>query len=455
MRCPDTYALDKPLFSGPETRETPFMKRSLCLCFPLLLPFLTFAQSKARSATVTFKDGTSREYVVADRDAMLNPHQFTLTDGGTGKKITISPLEVNTVSIAGGDSWTAAILHVDQTPVDVTDEQAAQHLPGYQPRMDTVFLLNEFTGSVLSLYSLQDRQRSHLFLTKQGGAFEELVYRHYVQDDNGRQLEREDKQYQAQLAEAVKECPLVADATDKLRFSAAVISDLLRTYEKDCLKSTTVVARADRQKGRLAIAPMIGYTLNNPKFVSDHSNDLIPPGPVKVAGTPSFGLSFVYHLPVMHDKLAVVADLYYNSFKAKADTVRLKGGSNTFYTTKGLEYQVSTIRMDLAVQYYLTKPSLVRPYIKAGIAFGFSPSYSATPIEYEFYSDALHPVTKKDPFKEQGFKSMQFGVNLGAGVDISRFSIQYKFGSYTGYVNTQGTGSSLTVHSVFVSYRIK
>lgn len=419
-----------------------------------LLPFTTIAQKKVKTATVTFTNGSTQELLVADRDAMLNPHHFQLKDGATGKQVSITPLDVKTVSIAGGDTWTSAILDVDQTPVELTDEQLTGNAPSYNPRKDTVFLLHEFNGSTVSLYSLQDRQRTHLFLTKQGGKYEELIYRHYVQDDNGRQLEREDKHFQEQVAEAVKECPLVAEATEKLRFSGAYISDLLKSYETNCLKSTKAESRFDRVKGRLAIFPMVGYTLNNPSFSSEHSSDLIPPGDVKVAGTPSFGFSFVYNLPVMNKKLAVGADIYYNAFKGHADTTRLAGGSPSFYTTKGLDYKISTIRTNIFMQYYFVNTPNLRPFVKAGFAFGYSPTHTATVPEYEFYSDALHPVTNNDPFKELGFKSMQFGFTAGAGVEISRFSIQYKFEAYSGYVSTLATTSSLGVHSLFVGFKL-
>jgi|GEM_PF-4631691 len=420
----------------------------------LLLPLASMAQNKARSATVTFSDGTKKEFVVKDRQAMLNPHRFTLNDVVTGKDLSITPLDAKTISITGGDTWTGAILDVDQTPVELTDEQQSGAMRGYNPRKDTVFLLHEFNGSVVNLYSLQDRQRTHLFLVKQGGPFEELIYRHYVLDDNGRQLEREDKRYQAQVAEAVKECPLVADATESLRFSGPAISELFKTYEKDCLKSEKVESRFDRVKGRLGVSPMLGYTLNRPTFSSTNTNDLIPPGEVIVAGTPSFGISFVYTLPVLKKRLAAGADLYFNMYKGHADTVRLKGGSPTFYTTKGLDYKISTIRTNFYMQYYLTTSSLVRPFIKAGFGFGYSPSHTASSKEYEFFADALHEVSKNDPFVAQGFKTTQFGFTVGLGIEVSLFAIQYKFETYSGYINTFATTSSLAAHSVFVGFRL-
>ena len=421
----------------------------------LFMPGLSFSQEKARAATVTSPQGRISEYLATDRDATTDPHRFILTDAQTGKKVIITPMDASLVAVAGGDSWTAAILDVDLTPADLAGLQASGSTGAPTSRKDTVFLLNEFSGAVVSLYSLQEHKRTHLFLTKQGGPFEELVHRQYSRDEYGNLAEEEDNEYRSQLAAAVKECPFIADQTQVVRFSGADIADLLGTYEVNCLKTSHVRTRADRLKGELAITPWVGYAFNRSGFVCDHPSDLVPPGTVKIPGTPSFGIGFIYHMPGINNKLALSVDLHYNSFKAKADTVRLAGGTSAIYTTKGLEYRISNIRSGLGMQFYLTDPGNFRPWIGGGLSLGFSPTHVATPIEYQFNSGALHAIPKKDPFQELGFQAFQYGFHLGAGVDFGRVGIQYAFENFSGYVTTIETGSSLKVHSFRLSYRIK
>jgi hypothetical protein len=118
-----------------------------------------------------------------------------------------------------------------------------------------------------------------------------------------------------------------------------------------------------------------------------------------------------------------------------------------------MEHEGATIRLDLNANYYLNKPAAFRPFFKGGLAVGLTPSYTAVAAMDEYYAGASH-VTTTDPFAEPGFKKIQFGFTLGAGLHYQRFGLEYKYESTSGYVHTMAVRSSLAVNSVFLSYRL-
>jgi len=128
-------------------------------------------------------------------------------------------------------------------------------------------------------------------------------------------------------------------------------------------------------------------------------------------------------------------------------------GDSACYMARSWNMKVSAIRLDLYAIYYLNKPAAFRPFIKGGPAVGLSPSYTAVATKDEYYAGASH-VTTTDPFAEPGFKKIQFGFTLGAGLRHQRFGLEYQYESTRGHVHTMAVRSSLAVNSVFLSYRL-
>lgn len=427
------------------------MARNLLLAL-LLMPIMSRAQQTEKAMTVIYKDGATRSFRLTNYKDVADPHHFILTDASTGERIIVIPEETEVVLLQGAEAWIPAIVELDQSPDEISLGELSAGATAYPPRTDTVFLLNEFKGKTVALYSVRIGKRQHIFLSKRNGPYQELIHKRILLEGRAGNLQQDHNPYQAVLADAVSKCPMMASATPTVAFDAGSIARFLQTFEMDCLKNAETKLRSEIPDKPLIFSIMVGSTWNRPSFASDNPNELIPPGPVSIAGTPSFGLSLMVPTSAGRHGFSVGIEMYFNRFRAHADTVWLKGGTPELHRSRGLDYSISSIRSALVGQYKFYATPKLRPFLKGGLNIGYAVSSYASSATYVYQSGTLQESTFKDPFKAQGFNPFQLGFTLGAGMDISHFSIQYKFETSAGYVSTVNTGSSLLVHSLFLSY---
>ncbi len=415
----------------------------------LLGPLFVFSQKYKVHSLVILKNGDSLQVLTQDKQ-FQDPYAIKTFDSATRTQRTFRPSEVRALVIGGQDYYTSAFVSIDQTPYH---EEVTPDSNTYSSRSDTVFLKTEYFSNAIQLYSFRDNKRTHLFIQKNNGGINELIYINFLINRSGTNYENENKKFIFQLRELLSDCPDAISHINNIDFSVQAIEKVLEDYNRICRKgSATLYKKEYHSKFEISViagASFSSLTAKGPANFLAQSNSSLT---LQSGAAPIIGLRFNYIPQAFHSHLSALADIYYNSYDASS-TAYSNYVNSTFFTKTSTTLKASYARLGIMVRYYfLNEKSAFRPFVNAGYSAEFILTRN-NQTSSDNYFNGNQNITTSDPYPNGGYKSSQYGFVAGLGGTYSRFSLEYRYGSYIGFLNYVNNSLSMKTNEVIFSFR--
>ena len=415
---------------------------------------IVFGQTDYKKAVIHKRSGDTLQCLVKDREWLENPTSITIRTmpGNTTQQLNIS--DIKKIIIENGDHYQAATVKIDLTPTEFQTPYIDPQLVKFDETL--VLLQVEYSASPFTLLSLRRSGRFYLYIQKNDAAPQLLIYRKVSLLRDGVPFEAEDNTFISQLADLFEGCTKALNKTANTNYSTGRIIDIFNLYNQECGGRSAQYSNEHRMSGKMGILLIGGISLNRPVFTGSNGftgSPLISSNPMKANPSFSGGLRMHYLLPRVHQHMAFLLDLLYNSYTATV-TENKSFTSNDLYTKKTLTIHPALIKTALMAKYYLTKgKGPVRPFLQAGFAGGLTISHKESVVQDDYYSGQSH-ITTANPYDGIVYKKTQLGFTGGAGIEYKRLSADYRYERVTGTASTLSMGSQVTTHSLLLGFRI-
>ena len=435
------------------------MKKFSWLLFCIVFPCFLIAQKNIRKAILVTSTGDSVNALINDREWHNNPTEVTVRTYPDEIVRTYTAEQLQSVFIENGARYFIVKVKVDITPSEFQTSFLDPQL--IKSEESLVFLLQEFSNNNLSLYSLQANGRLHLYIRKDRGIPEELIYRNLTLVRNGSPFDVEDRSYVRQLDSLLSDCDKLTNeinpASGATRYTISSIRKLLQNYQRQCGGPLPAYVRQNKARGKASYFVSAGTTINNVRFkggnvTPDNRSDLITKNPLKADPSFSAGITFQYVLPVMKQKLGFLFSAYYNSFKASGTEYKTYL-SGDLYEEKTLTVNPTLLRSGLLTRYYISNRNL-RPYLQAGFIGSFVLSHKDELILDDYYGGEHHVTSNDQPYGTFQYKKLQLGFAFGAGLQYGRICLDYKFEPTSGYLNSMNIRSHVIANTIMIGFRL-
>jgi len=296
--------------------------------------------------------------------------------------------------------------------------------PKYKLENERHFLRILVSGKS-SLYSYGESGLVKFFFTNKDGKIEQLIYIPYL--NSGTSQIRHLNQFHSQIL-TLENCPGVNLTTiSTLKYKEDELKEFFAKMS-DCKGEKQTVSKV--RKGKFQLKPMIGigfFKLETPQLNSayDKSAEFS-----KVGFT--YGVEAEFILPSNRNKLAILLDVNYNTFKDGKD---LPDGASI--TDLRQDFKFASLHVPFGVRYYMYLSDKTKLFVNPLVAANFFIGDN-----YALY----HDQTKQD------FAGTTITYGFGAGISVGAINAEVRLMSPQGL--TKSLGGDFYNTSLMLSYNL-
>jgi hypothetical protein len=418
------------------------------LSFFLLLasPFWAMAQKFTTPAIVITRSHDSVRVLLSGKDPG-NSSQVDALDPASGKHHMYSISEISGILVGKDNYYQSAVVTIDRSPFNQEIDAAYDTL---RQSIDTVLLKREYESSLLKLFSFQDENRMHLFFQKGNGSIQELIFRKYQVSRNGISYDKVENMYADQLSESLEDCPSVVSRIKSISYSIQAVEKVFEKYRTECHTDMTV-GYVKNHRSHVDISILAGVSLYAVHY--DQGPTSFPGGQQMTAGPSGLlGMRVEYSPSLAGNRLTLVGDLYYNGYNATSSYLA-NAQDPTYYAKLTNKFKNSYANLALALRYYLNgEKSPLRWFVNAGALYGVQVSANNT-IYVENFNNGNQTNSDYTAFQYGVMKASQFGFFGGGGVKFKRYSLEYRFYSYSNVLNPADMSLTSQSHNLAWTYK--
>lgn len=430
------------------------MKRAtFCLVLLSILPILAQAQKNIKPATLVTADNQTLSGWVDDREWFDNPSVFAFKPNGAAAFKKYTAQEAVSVAIENGDRFVARTVTIDQTndrQLEVNERLDSSYL---SYKTITLFLKVELASDKVNLYSFTDR-KLHLFVEKPGGPTQELIYRKYLLRRNADTYEEEDKTYIEQLIKLMADCPSLAARQLGTEFRLDAVRRQLNRYI-DC-KQGKVSYQKKQPKGKLGLGVLVGVAPQSFRFVGSPL-----PGSLALHNqTFNSQLAFLvgfraqYQIPGKQQRVSVLGDFYYTSYKGDAENF-IGLSSPILVTTRKVVVDFAMLRADLMFRYaFVSKPTFAA-FISAGLNINKPIADKSVSIDTEVFNSTVTVKNRDFIATSGGLRPLVMQPTGGIGASYRRFGLEYRLYKAGRFARSLFYPVNHTAHQLIFCYLFK
>jgi len=407
------------------------LKASLCALF-LFFSAVAFAQQNfVKGFTVSLKGDTTYG-LINYRNWRKTPTsiQFKKEADATLISYTAKDIAFFGINLPNGrEIYKAATVSIETSSkyLDHLDTQRA-----FNERTDNLFLLALLKGTY-NLYVYED-EKEHYFI-ENGDEITELRFKTYYMNDKNI---AKNEQFKNQLANFLKNCPKITELEIlNLVYGNQALIKILKKYD-ECTN-----VRSEENLTKEGTKLSFGAVLASDIARLSMKRDNRPESAITSAGNFAVGLSMELKLPRNNRSSSFNIEALYRRYKFEERVDNFI--SNDEYFKYHRYFVGNYAKVNFMYRYQFTAVKL-KPFLNVGFseAFKFSDIDRST-TEKKSYTAI---TTYKDPFilKE---KSHEEGVNLGAGINISKINIELRAESTNGYSHILNAKTS--INSLFLN----
>jgi hypothetical protein len=418
-----------------------------------MLSIVCHAQKNLKPATLVMADNQTLSGWVDDREWFSNPSAIAFKPNGATSFKKYTAQEVLSVAIDNGDRFVSRTVTIDQTndrQLEVNERLDSSYL---SYKTVTLFLKVELESDKVNLYSVTDR-KLHLFVEKPGGPTQELLHRKYMLRRNGNMYEDEDKTFIQQLIQLMADCPGVAARQLDTEFKLAAIRRQLSKYI-DC-RQGKLAYQKKQSKGKLGLGVLVGvapqsfrFTGTAPINTSTLYNQTFNSQLAVLAG-----LRAQYQIPGKQQRLSVIGDFYYTSYKGDAENL-IGFTTPTFVTTRKVVVDFAMLRADLLFRYALVSKPTFKAFINAGINFNKPINDKSVSTDTEVFNSTVTITSKNFIATSGGLRPLVMQPTGGFGASYGRFGLEYRIYKTSRFAKGLFYPVNHTAHQLIFCYLFK
>jgi hypothetical protein len=365
------------------------LKRSLLLCFSILLFATTYAQNFLEGYLVTSKGDTLKGYI-AQQFQVRKEIRFK-AEAGSSDFQNFLPADLRASYLKPvNEYYISRILDIDMKSVDIRHLEEDDPSPRFIH--ETIMIRILFKGKA-SLYAYEDNMKEHFFFQIENGGIRELMNIHYMDTKSHSEVILEG--FKHQMKSEMPGCPINYDHT---YYSE---SSLLKTFQKynSCKGIASTIPVDTKTRTNKIFYAMAGVSVDHGSYsdiTSDFSNTT----------SPNFGIGLEFRSNKITNRFSFTTELFLR----------------TYSSTKALSASESaTFRFDypeLAISVKYNVKGNLNPYIKGGPVINY-----LTRKVGDYTSDA----TGKIPYTD--FNNVSFGFLAAAGISYNRLMVEGRYES--------------------------
>lgn len=397
------------------------MKQFLLIISILAFSSMLFAKNNNyKPGYVILESGDTLVGYIKNKPWRKNPNSVTFT----APSINNDTLTYRLSEIKGFSSdefiFVKRYVKIDQQINKINDLNDYSRAPF---REDTV-LLQELVGGQVNLYSYNEpKGRMHYYIDSRSTELEELLNTMYQVEKgtdygNTKSYVGYAEEYKTQLLKTLIGCKSITYNEIDIEFKESKLYKLILNYNQ-CVSPNKEIYTHKVEKWKIRPYILVGVTISKLKFKSSTSWDHLTNAEFKnsITFTGNFGLKYI--IPKYHEKFQIYTDFGFNMYNFESNEIE-----DNFFTIENsyrytLKYKQVSFNYGLIYKFSVKEFS---PYLKAGFSSLFSFSYDANKVNTK--TDVAVPYISP--------RAYQWGVNFGAGFDVSNFCIEYQLQFATG-----------------------
>jgi hypothetical protein len=279
-----------------------------------------------------------------------------------------------------------------------------------------VFLLQLINHPALSLYQFTDNNKEHFYYTRGNEKPVELIH-HYLYDESSKQVS-ENLAYKKQLTLLLEACPAVIGTLQTLKFKKKEIQNIILKY-LECISPGSAIDSKKDDPGSLEFGIVAGLSFN--KFIFKGSYNPLGGENYDDDMSPVFGVLLDFGLPRNRNKLHIINELIYKSYKTGTSFIRPTG--NGYIDTGDVNINFSYLQLNTIFRYIFPSKASVKPFINLGIgnAFMIAESENNVHTVSSFGNQEKNAKAFGHPDK------YEFSVLGGAGLAIRAIHMEFRY----------------------------
>ncbi len=368
-----------------------------------------------------------------------NPEKVFFKETVEGERSTYFPLQIKSFGVMD-ESYESAVVQTEVSPSDISNLNYSRNL---EIKTDTAFLQAVVKGRK-SLYYNKTRSGIEQYYIWQDTAFNLLIYKKYLMEQDGRQVIVENKTWLGQLTLYLNDCPSLPKMLKNLDYQKYSLEKLFLdyyAYSQSPVKFHTKTETVHAQFGVLA-----GVSSTTLKIEGDNYNYLVKAG-YKSSVNFSGGLFLNLVLPRSQGKWSIYNELLYTSYQVSGSYTSY---SNTteyiiIHTTLGYTY----LKLNTMVRFkYPFGKFFV--FVNGGLSNGLvinEKNYARVDSKLMNQVDVYEAKALNDTRK------YEIGYVVGAGAGFWKFSLDFRYERANGITVYSILGSHTDRFYCFLGYR--
>jgi hypothetical protein len=404
-------------------------KQWVLLIFGVLIFQASFSQVNYLPGYVITSQGDTVTGFVDYGNWGTNPTRISFKETIEGKPILLKPSDIKEFKVAD-EMYESGIVKIEVSP---TQTAKLDYDPTVNLKVDTTFLQALIKGEK-SLYLYKNMNGVTNFYIKRDSAFDLLIYKKYLVEQEGKYAVKENKKYIGQLAYYLGDCESISLKMNGVHYSQKSLTKAFKSYY-DCSPSALTFKR-EVEKASLEIAVLAGVSRANLHFKGSNSWNYLLDSDYSPSFDFSGGLVFEIVLPRNQGRWSIANEILFSTYTIKG--VEEKFIEEEHYSVSSIEFGYSYLKINNLVRYKypLRRSSL---FVNGGISNGFA-MRDTNHWRQDVYFYGMESSVEDLAIKKA--RKYEQGIIVGTGIKYNKlsFEVRHEWGNgMSSYSNLTST----------------
>ncbi|RUT77921.1 hypothetical protein [Ancylomarina longa] len=402
------------------------VKKTVLLVLGILLFQVSFSQENFQPGIIINNQKDTVSGFIDFRDWIKNPHEITFKDKITNKVNIYKPCDLLEFRVAN-EIYESAIINFE-TSAYHTGKLTTD--PSLHLHKDTIFLQTVIKGNK-SLYYLKSKNGNVNFYIKKDSKFELLIYKKYLKEKEGNQIQIENKKYLGQLSEYLKDYITSSSKFKIYKYNLKSLKKLFQYYYS--ISQTKISFQKKKEKISVELGLLSGASFSSLKFNNSKFFTLTKTNFSKSTDFAA-GIFLDLILSKKQKKWSICNELFYTSatYTSQYDDYINEDSYAITYNEIGESY----LKLNNLIRYRYPIGKLFI-YLNGGISNGFA--FSETNSQIKKSTRGTTVSTDKGKALDDS-RSYEQSFLLGLGVKHKKISFELRY--------EKGNGMSKSIQSI-------
>lgn len=401
----------------------------------------SFCQENYLPGYIILLKGDTIHGFIDYRNRERNPDKIFFKEKLSDSKTKYAPLDIKEFGVPD-EIYESAIVKTEISSLNANELEFNAEL---KIEIDTTFLQTMIQG-VKCLYLYRNKFDNDQYYIKKDISYELLVYKKYLENQEGIKVVTENKRYRGQLSLYLYDCPTIQSKLENTKYEKKSLEDIFLFYY-NCTQSG-IKFQKKTEKISTEIGILAGMSLTYLKFSSQFKTFayLINTDFHQSVNFP-IGLFIELILPRNQRKWSICNELSFSSYKVNGSFDDYKNINE--YTISNITFGYSYLKMINVLRYKYPIGNIFI-YLNAGISNGFVISETNyLKQETKFY----FTIRDEEDKALRDTRKYEQGYTFGLGTKFKKYSFEIRWEKGNGMSEFTALSSSTTKYYFLLGYR--